>query len=155
MAKITDEIIEVVGRTKGWALATASKDGMPNVVTVGNVKVISENEILIMNNFFGKTLKNLKDNPDKVAIAAWDWDSAQGYQFKGKVRFEESGKNFDDGVHLVMSKAKARLTLLEAPNAKKEMLKRTPEIHPQSAVILEVDSIYVLTPGPQAGKKVA
>lgn len=34
MPKITEEIKEVASKTRGWALATATKDGIPNVVAV-------------------------------------------------------------------------------------------------------------------------
>lgn len=154
MASITDEMREIVGRSKGWALATVSKEGVPNVVPIGNARILSENEILAMNNFMGKIIENIKANPDKVAISGWDWDSAQGYQFKGTARIETSGSIFEEGVHMVMSKAKARLTLLESPRAEEEMLARTPRIEPKSAIIITVKSIYLTTPSPNAGKEV-
>ena len=58
----------------------------------------------------------------------------KGYQFKGSARVETSGSVFDDGVKKVKS--------------------MMPELSPKAAVIVKVDSVYVTSPGPDAGKKV-
>ena len=63
MVKITDEMKEVSLKSQGWALATVSKEGIPNVIAVGCVKIISDNEILLADNFMNKTEKNIKANP--------------------------------------------------------------------------------------------
>lgn len=154
MVKITDDMREIAGKTKGWALATVSKEGIPNVIPIGNGKVLSENEILLTDNFMGKTIENIKANPDKVAVSAWDWDTVQGYQFKGMARIETSGEVFEEAVHMAKSRAKARMTLLDAPRAKAELVSRTPRIEPKAAVVITVKSIYITTPGPDAGKEV-
>ena len=133
MAKITDEIKEVAGKTKGWALATVSKDGMPNVVPIAFAKVHSENEIVLMNNFMKKTEENLKTNPDKVAVSIWDMDSKKGYQFKGEASIETSGKIYDEGVQMVKS--------------------MMPQLNTKSAIVVKVKSIYETSPGPDAGKE--
>jgi len=133
MAKITDEIKEVAGKTKIWALATVAKDGIPNVVPIAFAKVHSENEIVLMNNFMKKTEENLKANPDKVAVSIWDMGSHKGYQFKGEASIETSGKIFDEGVQMVKSVM--------------------PQLNTKSAVVVKVKSIYETSPGPDAGKE--
>ena len=133
MAIITDEIKEVAERARAWALATVSKDGIPNVIPVSSAKVLSEDEILLVNNFMRKTEDNLKANPDKVAVSIWDLRAIKGYQFKGEARIETSGKAFDEGVQLVKSV--------------------TPQLNPKSAVVVKVKSIYITSPGPNAGKE--
>ena len=134
MAKITEEMKEVAGKAKGFAVATATKEGLPNVVSIGFGKVISDDEILLMNVFMKKTIENIKANP-KVAISVWDMGSLKGYQFKGNARIETSGATFDEGVKVVKS--------------------MMPQLSPKAAVIVKVDSIYVTTPGPDAGKQVS
>lgn len=135
MAKITDEIKEVTRKAKGWAVATVSKDGIPNVVSIAFGKVLSEDEILLMNCFMKKTEENLKANPDKVAVSIWDYNALKGYQFKGEARIETSGKVFDEGVQMVKS--------------------LMPQLSPKGAVIVKVKSIYITSPGPDAGKEVS
>jgi len=135
MAKITQEMKEVIEKTRGWAFATSTKDGVPNVVPIHFVKLISDDEILIVDVFMKKTLENIKNNPS-VALSVWDWDTKprRGYQFKGEARIETSGKLFEEGVKVV-----------KAIN---------PELEPKGAVIVKVKSIYITSPGPDAGKEV-
>ena len=133
MVKITEEVKEVVGKSKGFAVATATKEGEPNVVPLAFGKVISETEVLLMDVFMKKTEENIKTNP-RVAISVWDMETYTGYQFKGSARIETSGSVFDDGVNMVKS--------------------MMPSLNPKAAVIVTVDSIYVTSPGPDLGKKV-
>ena len=133
MAKFTGEMKEVMAKTKGFAVATATKDGVPNVVPFGFAKMLSDDEILLVKNFKGKTLDNMRANP-KVAISVWDMKTIKGYQFKGDARIETSGSIFDEAVEMV----KAAM----------------PQARVQAAVVVKVSSIYVTTPGPDAGKQV-
>lgn len=133
MAKITAEMKEIAEKTKGFALATVTKDGEPHVIPVGFGKVLSDDEILLVDVFMGRTRENIKANP-RVSVSVWDYDNLQGYEFKGKARIETSGKVFDESVKMV-----------------KSML---PQLDAKAAVIVKVDSIYVRSPGPEAGKQV-
>ncbi len=134
MAKITDEMKEVIGKARGFAIGTATKEGEPNVVPMGFCKVISDDEILLVKIFKGKTSDNVGANP-KVAVSVWDMESRKGYQFKGAAKIETSGKVFDEADKMV-----------------KAMM---PQAEPAAAVVVKVDSIYTTTPGPDAGKKVS
>ena len=134
MAKITTEMKEVAAKAEVFAVATATKDGKPNVVSISFAKVFSDDELLLMDNFMLKTRQNIDANPI-VAVSVWDTESDKGYQFKGKARVESSGKTFDDGTQWVKSTA--------------------PELSPKAAVIVKVDEIYITTGGPDAGKRVA
>jgi len=133
MAKITAEMKKIAEKTKGFALATVTKDGEPHVIPVGFGKVLSDDELLLVDVFMGRTIENIKANPT-VSVSVWDYDSLQGYEFKGKARIETSGKVFDESVKMV-----------------KSML---PQLDAKAAVIVKVDSIYVRSPGPEAGKQV-
>ena len=134
MAKITEEMKQVVAKTKGFALATATKDGDPHVIPVAFGKVLSEDKLLLVNVFMKKTVENIKANP-KVAVSVWDMESLKGYEFKGNARIETSGKAFDDSVNMVKS--------------------MMPQLSAKAAVIVKVDSICVRTPGPDAGKQIS
>jgi predicted pyridoxine 5'-phosphate oxidase superfamily flavin-nucleotide-binding protein len=129
MAVITEVMKGVANKTPLFAVATSSKEGIPNVVPIKFVKVISEDEILMMDNFMEKTEANIKANP-KVAVSCWftnpETKLSQGYQFKGEATFEYSGTRFDEGYQWVKS------------------LK--PDIHPKAAIIVKVTSVYDLVP---------
>jgi predicted pyridoxine 5'-phosphate oxidase superfamily flavin-nucleotide-binding protein len=133
MAKITDEMKDIASKTKGFALATATKDGDPHVIPVGFGKVLSDDEVLLVNVFMKKALENIKANP-KVAVSVWDYDGLKGYEFKGIARIETSGNAFEDSVKMVKSVF--------------------PQFDAKAAVVVKVDSIYDAAPGPDAGKLV-
>lgn len=132
MVKITAEMNEVADAAKVAVLATATKDGKPNAVPISFAKVISDDEILLMDNFMLKTRQNIVENP-VAAVSLWA-DGKGGYQFKGEVIVETSGKNFEEGSKWVKSVA--------------------PGLNPRAAVIIKVSEIYLTTGGPDAGKRI-
>jgi predicted pyridoxine 5'-phosphate oxidase superfamily flavin-nucleotide-binding protein len=134
MVKITDEMKGIAAKTKGFSLATATKDGDPHVIPVGFGKVLSDDEILLVDVFMKKALENVKANP-KVAVSVWDYDSIKGYEFKGNARIETSGKAFEEGVKMVKSVF--------------------PQFDAKAAIVVKVDSIYDVSAGPEAGKLVS
>jgi predicted pyridoxine 5'-phosphate oxidase superfamily flavin-nucleotide-binding protein len=133
MAKITEEMKEVAGKTKAFAVATITNEGTPHVIPVAFGKVLSEDELLLVDVFMTKTEENLRANP-KIAASFWDMDTLKGYEFQGTARVETSGKVFDDSVSMVKSVF--------------------PQFTAKASIIVKVDSIFVRTPGPDAGKRV-
>jgi len=134
VAKITNEMKQVVEKAEIFAVATATENGEPNVVPIAFGKVLSGDKFLLMDNFMKKTIENIKVNP-RVAISVWEMEDSKGYQLKGNARIETSGEVFNDGVKWVRN--------------------MEPELSPKAAVIVNVNSIYVTTPGPNAGRKVS
>ena len=57
MVKMPTEVREVLQKQKPTPIATASKDGKPNVVYIGYLKILDDEHIMIGDNFFNKTLK--------------------------------------------------------------------------------------------------
>lgn len=70
------------------SLATASKNAKPNLICVEVNKIIN-NQLLISNNYFKKTLTNLKEN-NKIALTAIN--QGKFLQFKGLAKYHSSGK---------------------------------------------------------------
>lgn len=134
MARITEDMKTVAKKARGWAVATATREGELNVVPMGFGKVFSDDEILLVKIFEGKTWDNIRANP-KIAVAVWDMDSFNGYQFKGNARIETAGPIFDEANKMV-----------------KAMF---PQFSAKGAVVVKVDSIHMTTPGPDAGKRVS
>jgi len=131
MAKITTQMKEAAEAAKTVVLATATKDGKPNAVPINFAKIISDDEILLMDNFMLKTRQNMAENP-VAAVSLWAKEKG-GYQFKGEAIVETSGKNFEEGTKWVKSLA--------------------PGLCPKAAVIVKVSEIYQTTGGPNAGKR--
>ncbi len=128
---MTKEMIDALEKDLVF-LATASSDGVPNVVPIGFARPIDEETILIADNYMNKTRQNLEKNP-WISLVTKDATKCP-FQFKGKVEIFESGKYFD--------------TVTEwGQNA---MTKLTPK----AAILMKVEEIYSIMPGPDAGKKI-
>lgn len=136
MAKMNQRIKEIFETQQTIVLATATKDGIPNVVPVNAKKIIDDETILISDQFFNKTLKNMKDNP-QVAITIWD--KLEGYQIKGTVSIEISGQRFEETAKWIEGIGKS----LNLP------------LKSKGAVVVKLTEIYNVSPGPEAGTKVA
>jgi predicted pyridoxine 5'-phosphate oxidase superfamily flavin-nucleotide-binding protein len=131
MVKLTDEIKESLTGTKIVFLATSSKEGTPNVVPIGAFKMLDDETFLISDQFFNKTLKNMKENP-KIAISYWG--EKGGFQIKGSVTLHTNDEVFKQDVAWM-----------------KEL---RPNLTPKSAVIMKVTEVYIIKAGPDAGKKI-
>ncbi|MDD1770213.1 MAG: pyridoxamine 5'-phosphate oxidase family protein [Methanomassiliicoccales archaeon] len=134
MAKLSPEVKETLSKQKPIPLATASKNGVPNVIFVGLLKIVDDETIMVVDNFFNKTAKNLKENP-KIAILCYTPDPKRCYQIKGTVTLVSSGKTFEEmraWVHGLNPKLPAR-----------------------AAVLIKVDEVYDSVSGPNAGARIA
>ena len=127
---------EVAEKGKPFVIATASPDGEPNAVPITFAKIISDDEIILVDNFMRKTIQNIEANP-KVSVSVWakmNTGKSIGYQFKGKARNEKTGEIFDKAVDWTKSIAS--------------------QLNPKGVVMVKVDSIYITTAGPSAGSKI-
>jgi len=75
------------------AVATIDGGNKPNVIAVAYVKVVSDNEIIITDNYMTKTKENIQANPN-ICLATWDKDW-NGYKIIGTAEYFSSGKWFD------------------------------------------------------------
>lgn len=136
MAKMTERMKELFNNVPTAVLATATGDGTPNAVPVGAKKIIDDETILVSDQFFGKTLANMKANP-KVALTYWE--GHEGYQIKGTVTIETSGPRYDETAKWIEDMGNKAGFPLKS----------------KGAVIINIDEIYGVAPGPGAGKKLA
>ena len=133
MAKLTQDILDQMKNQKVYALATASKDGVPNVVPVGMLIPREDGTIWIIDNYFGKTIANMEENP-KAAFYVWNPECKESWQVKGTLSIEDSGADYEAAVAFAHS---------------------IKEIFPAKHLVkMTVDEIYYVTPGDHAGKKI-
>ena len=131
MVALNTEMQELFKGTKYFAIATASKAGDPNVVPIGMAFLMDPETVWIGNQFFDRTLRNLKENP-KLSFSALS-QSGTPIQIKCDAEIETSGKDYDEAVRIA--------------HAKKET-------YPAKSLIkLRVKEIYSVKPGEGAGKK--
>lgn len=136
MAQMTERIQELFTKVPAVVLSTATADGIPNAVPVGAKKVIDAETILISDQFLNKTLANLKANP-RVAVTFWE--GHEGYQLKGMVTIETSGARFEETARWIEDMGNRAGFPLKS----------------KGAVILKIEEIFGVAPGPGAGKQLA
>jgi predicted pyridoxine 5'-phosphate oxidase superfamily flavin-nucleotide-binding protein len=132
MAVISKEIREFITGKLAW-VGTADKNGVPNLAPKGTLKVLDDETLIFADLFSLKTRAALEENP-QVAVAVID--KMTGYQIKGKAELLSKGELYDGVV------AEVKKAMPDLPGAK-------------YAVKIHVEAVYSLSPGPDAGKKLA
>lgn len=135
MAKMSKRVKEIFQKQRDVVLATASKEGIPNVVVVGAKKIIDDETILISDQYFDKTLANMKENP-RAAVTVWE--KTDGYQIKGSVTIETSGPRFEETARWIEDLGKRFNVPLKS----------------KGTVIIKITDIYDISPGSNAGQKI-
>jgi predicted pyridoxine 5'-phosphate oxidase superfamily flavin-nucleotide-binding protein len=77
--------------------ATVDSSGKPHNIAVGFVKVVSDNELIISDNYLEETIENLKEN-NNVSLVVWrrDWEeNCIGYELKGIAQYFTEGEWID------------------------------------------------------------
>ncbi|MFH1238307.1 MAG: pyridoxamine 5'-phosphate oxidase family protein [archaeon] len=77
--------------------ATIDKTGVPHNIAVGFVKVVSDNELIISDNYLNETIENIKINKD-VSLVVWarNWEeNCIGYELKGTAEYFVDGEWID------------------------------------------------------------
>lgn len=122
-------------------LGTASKGGIPNAVPIGVGRFLDDETLVLVDNYFLKTRKNLEENPF-AAVTYWVTEEKdgkmvtnEGYQLKGKVEIQEKGELYE--------KIKAETKAIRA------------DFPVKAIALLKVEEIYDVKAGPTAGKRIA
>lgn len=93
MVKLNSEMKAVFEKQLA-IVATASKDGIPNVGPKGSLFVIDDETLAYSESTGVKTFKNLQENP-RIAVLVIDREKGDGYQVKGKAQLNSSGDLFE------------------------------------------------------------
>jgi predicted pyridoxine 5'-phosphate oxidase superfamily flavin-nucleotide-binding protein len=137
MAALSERMKEVFSNQGIFVLGTADMNGIPNVVPIGAIKLLDDETILVSDQYFRKTLNNLKENP-RVAISFWEREKGEGYQIKGDATIHTQGKIYEETAEWIR--------------------RRGEEIgHPlksKGAIVIKIREIYAVTPGSNAGQRV-
>jgi len=93
MSRLTSEIKAMFEKQLA-VIATAGKDGTPNVGPKGSIHVVNDETLAYSESTGQKTLRNLQENP-KVAVLVVDRERGDGYQVKGTAELLTSGDFFE------------------------------------------------------------
>ena len=66
--KIPEDVQKVMNEDKAFAFATANKEGIPNINMIGIKKIVDDETVLLADNYFDKTLSNLKENSEAALL---------------------------------------------------------------------------------------
>ncbi len=132
MVKLNADMKDAFAKMKIFPVATASKDGTPNVIPLGMVELHDDETIWITDNFMNKTLSNLRLNP-KIAIYIWGPEIKGCFQIKGVTSIKNSGPEYDE--------------------MKAGVNRKRPELPARSLVVVKITEVFECKPGPTAGSK--
>lgn len=128
---------EIFVKQRTLVLGTADLNGIPNVVPIRSYKILDDDTILISDQYFNKTLKNLKENPT-VAICFWD-ETGEGYQLKGRATIHTEGKIFEETSQWIRERGEQIGKPLKS----------------KGAVVIKITAVYSVSPGANAGNRVS
>lgn len=136
MAQIPQEAQELFNSVKSVVFATASGDAQPNACVVGMKKIIDDQTIYLSDQFFNKTLANVRANA-KVAVIWWGEDGA--YEVHGTARYVNDGEEFA----ALKKWADDAFASMNMP------------IVAKGGAFVDVEAVYTSSPGPDAGSQIA
>ena len=135
MAQMPQACQDLINNAYAAALSTCA-DNVPNVVPVSMKQVIDDETVMVSDQYLNKTLANLRENP-RVALSEWDQEG--GFQVKGTVTYENEGPRYEEvaaQVHAILSSMGYDYTS-------------------KGVAYIHVEEVYSVTPGPNAGARIA
>jgi predicted pyridoxine 5'-phosphate oxidase superfamily flavin-nucleotide-binding protein len=131
MATLTQEMKDMVS-TQQCFVGTVNADGTPNVAPKRSTRILSDNSLVFTEGTGGATYANIIRGSN-VSVSVVNRETIDGYRFVGTATAQESGEIYE---------------LAAAMSAKMGMPK------PKAVVIIHIEEIHSLKPGPGAGKKI-
>lgn len=132
MAKLTQEMREMI-LTQQCFLATVSTEGVPNNAPKRSTRIFDDETLIFNEGTGGTTYRNILDG-SKVAVAVVNREVLDGYRFLGIPEVIASGDIYEKAAEA---------------SVKANMPK------PKAVILIHIDEIFSLKPGPGAGKKIA
>ena len=94
MGKLSDAVKETIAEIRPAIIATAGRDGRPNVSAKGSVRVLDDDHVVFADISSPRTIANLRENP-QVAVLALNPKTMKGCRIWGRAEILESGEVFD------------------------------------------------------------
>lgn len=136
MTVMPKEVQELFKEVKDVVFSTAGTDGQPNSCIVGMKAIIDDETVYLSDQFFKKTLVNVKAN-QKVAVVFWKGNEA--YELYGTARYVNEGADFEKQKVWV----DAAFEQIGLP------------IKAKGGCFVKVEDVFSSSPGPGAGDKIA
>jgi uncharacterized protein len=131
MAKLTQEMKDMITAQQCFH-ATVSKDGIPNNAPKRSTRVFDDETLIFTEGIGGATLKNIEEG-SKISTAVVNRETIDGFRFLGTPKIIREGVVFEKAV---------------------EMSQKMGMPRPKAVIMIHIDEIHTLKPGPMAGKKI-
>ena len=131
MAKLTQEMKDMI-LTQQCFHATVSKDGVPNNAPKRSTRIFDDETLIFSEGTGGTTYKNILEG-SKVSVAVVNRDILDGYRFLGTPEVFTEGEIFERSAELSLKAGMPR---------------------PKAVILVHIEEIHSLRPGPMAGKKI-
>ena len=131
MPKLTQEMKDMVGSQQCF-IATVSKDCVPNVAPKRSTRVYDDSTLIFNEATGGTTYHNILGG-SPVSVAVVNREIPDGYRFLCRAEFQDSGEAYEQ------AKAMSLKNSMPAP---------------KGVVLLHIEEIHSLKPGPGAGKPI-
>lgn len=152
MPKLTQHMKQVLKQQPVVMVATSNGYGQPNVSPKGVLKVMDDDKLVFADLFSFKTRANLLADP-RLAVAAVDPQTYEGYQFKGHAELVDEGPLFEEISNLLAhGRGGPQPMELWFERAARELmtaLRRAGQngVQPRHVVVLHIEEIWNLAPG--------
>lgn len=129
--KMPQKVKDIFNNEPVHQLATSSRAGVPNVCSVGAKYLLDDETIIIVDNYFKKTLANILENP---VVAILVRSGKESFQIKGRCRYVTSGPVYEQ--------------------ARKWMKEKKDTYPAKGALEIKIEEIFDSTPGTGAGSMI-
>jgi len=131
MAQLTQEMKEMISAQQCFC-ATVSKAGIPNNAPKRSTRVFDDKTLIFNEGTGGTTYQNILDG-SKAAVAVVNREILDGYRFLGTPEVLTGGEIYDRAA---------------------EMSSKVGMPKPKAVILIHIEEIHSLKPGPMAGKKI-
>ncbi|GAB6175075.1 pyridoxamine 5'-phosphate oxidase family protein [Paradesulfitobacterium aromaticivorans] len=131
MAVLSQEMKEMVNNFQCF-IGTVSKDGIQNIGPKRSTRVLNDDTLIFTEGTGGTTYRNILDG-SRVVIAVVNREIPDGYRFWGRAEIQSSGEFYEQAATLSEQNGLPR---------------------PKAVVLVHIEEIHSLKPGPMAGKKI-
>jgi uncharacterized protein len=131
MATLTQDMKDMIA-TQQCFVGTVNADGTPNVAPKRSTRVLSDDSLIFVEGTGGITFANIQRG-SKVSIAVVNREILDGYRFIGNPVVQEDGELYEQAVEMSLQRGMPK---------------------PLAVVVVVIEAIHSLKPGPMAGKKI-
>jgi hypothetical protein len=118
--------------TQQCFIATSDANGIPNVAPKRSTRVLSDDSLIFTEGTGGTTYANVKRG-SAVAVAVVNREILDGYRFIGTPTVHSTGELYEQAAAMSVKMGMPR---------------------PLAVVVIKINEIHSLKPGPMAGKKI-